>query len=69
MSNPRFSFFAHTIQDYLRKGLWYIMIQKPGLFDGYRYLGKQIKMGWDQYGGKVMTVAGTAGLFIALWIR
>lgn len=40
------------------------MIQKPGLFDGYRYLGKQIKMGWDQYGGKVMTVAGTAGLFL-----
>ena len=38
-------------------------IPEPTIFDGYRYLWKQAKTGWDQYGGRVMTIAGTAGLF------
>ena len=32
------------------------------LSDGYRYIGKQIRNGWEQYGGKICTIAGTTGL-------
>ena len=39
-------------------------LPKPTLTDGYRYIGNQLKHGWKQYGGKVMTVAGTTGLFL-----
>lgn len=39
------------------------MNQKPTLTDGYRYIGKQLKTGWQNYGGLVMNVAGTVGLF------
>ena len=37
-------------------------IQKPTLSDGYRYIGKQIKLGWQQYGSRICTIAGTVGL-------
>lgn len=38
--------------------------RKPGLMDGYTYLWKQGKGFWDRNGGKVLTVAGTTGLFL-----
>lgn len=37
-------------------------LPKPTLADGYRYIGRQIKTGWQQYGGQILTIAGTAGL-------
>lgn len=38
-------------------------IPGPGITDGYRYLWNQTKAGWQKYGGSIMTVAGTVGLF------
>ena len=40
-------------------------VPKPTMIDGYRYIGNQLKHGWQQYGGRVMTVAGTTGLFLS----
>lgn len=37
-------------------------IPSPTLLDGYRYVGNRIRMGWQQYGSRILTVAGTAGL-------
>lgn len=34
------------------------------LADGYRYIGKQIRHGWQEHGGKICTIAGTTGLFL-----
>lgn len=35
----------------------------PGITDGYRYIWNQTKGYWDRNGGKILTVAGTTGLF------
>ena len=40
-------------------------LPSPGLTDGYKYLWNQAKSGWQKYGGRVCTIAGTAGLFAA----
>lgn len=37
--------------------------RKPGLTDGYRYIWNQTKGFWDRNSGKVLTAAGTTGLF------
>lgn len=37
---------------------------KPTFSDGYRYLWKETKGFWNRNGGKIMTAAGTAGLFL-----
>lgn len=38
-------------------------IPAPGITDGYRYIWNQAKSGWQKYGGQIMTIAGTVGLF------
>ena len=40
------------------------MSSKLGFSDGYRYIGKQLKNGWEQHGGRICTIAGTTGLFL-----
>ena len=37
--------------------------RKPTFTDGYRYLWKETKGFWKRNGGKIMTTAGTVGLF------
>ena len=39
--------------------------KRPGFADGFRYLTRNIKMGWERNGGKICTAAGTAGLFLS----
>lgn len=39
-------------------------LPKPTIFDGYRYIGNQVKTVWQKHGGHIMTVAGTTGLFL-----
>lgn len=34
------------------------------IFDGYQYLWKRGKGCWDRNGGKILTIAGTTGLFL-----
>ena len=38
-------------------------VRKPDLMDGGRYLVKQLRNGWNANGGKILTIAGTTGLF------
>lgn len=40
------------------------VLPKPTIFDGYRYVGNQVKTVWQKHGGHIMTVAGTTGLFL-----
>lgn len=40
------------------------MRSKLTLADGYRYIGKQLKNGWEKNSGKICTIAGTTGLFL-----
>ena len=32
--------------------------------DSYKYIGRNLKMQWEKYGGKICTIAGTTGLFL-----
>lgn len=40
------------------------MRNKLTMSDGYRFVGKQIKNGWEEHGGKICTIAGTTGLIL-----